>query len=264
MNISEGIVEEICFLARADSRVRLLEYLLESSPATQRELRDQLSQSRSTISRGVDSLVETGWVRERSDGVELTPTGRLVIGEFLDLAETMSAAAELSPFLERFPLAEFDLTIADLRDSEIIVGTDGDPLAPARTQTDLVRTTPRFRGFFPSMDLTGTELVHKRTLRGDLEAEIVVSTAVEDTIRSDRFASLFSEMLPTGRLTVHVVDEVPFYLGLGADGRTQIGVEDDDGMPRALLETDTEAVHEWGTELFADYCESSTKRLTEL
>lgn len=264
MTAPEGIIDRICFLARADSRVRILESLSESSPVTERALRRQLSASRSTISRGVDSLIEMGWVTEGSDGLELTPTGSLVIEAFLDLAETMSTAEELSPFLEWFPLSEFDLTVEELRDSEITVAADGNPLAPARKQTDLVRTTSRFRGCFPSLDLGGTELVHDRTIEGEFESEIVVSATVAETIHGEQFAPLFDEMLSTGQLTVHVVDSVPFYLGVGADGLTQIGVEDDDGLPRALLETDGGTVHEWATGLFADYRESSTHRLTEL
>jgi len=264
MVTSEEIIDRICFLARADSRVRILESLSESEPITERALRRQLSVSRSTISRGLDSLAEMGWATEGPDGLELTPTGSLVIEAFLDLAETMSTADDLAPFLQWFPLTEVDLAVEDLRDSEVAVATDGDPLAPARTQTGLVGTTPRFHGLFPSVELRGTELVHDRMSSGEFEAEMIVSTAVEDTIRSEQFASLYSEMLSTGRLTVHVVDSLPFYLGLGADREVQIGVEDDDGLPRALLETDTESVHEWATELFVDYRESSTTQLTEL
>ena len=264
MTTSEEMIDRIRFLSRASSRVRILEFLAESTAVTERELRAELSLSRSTVSRGLDSLAEAGWVDDRSAGVELTPTGRLVIEAFSEFAGRVSAAEELLPFLEWFPLSELELTVEDLRDSELTVAADGDPLAPARTQTDLVRTTSRFRGLFPSLDLSGTELVHERTVEGEFEAEIIVSAAVEETIHGERFAPLYREMLSTGRLTVHVVDAVPFYLGLGADERTQIGVEDDDGLPRALLETDGGTVHEWATGLFADYRESSTHRLTEL
>lgn len=262
MTIPEDVIDKIRFLSRANSRVRILEYLAESTAVSERELRAELPLSRSTVSRGLDSLVEVGWVDDGSAGVELTPTGRLVIEAFSEFAGTVSTAEELSPFLEWFPLSEFELRVADLRDSELTVAADGDPLAPARTQTDLVRATPRFRGCFPSLDLSGTELVHERIVEGEFEAEIVVSSTVEETIHGERFAPLFGEMLSTGRLAVHVVDEIPFYLGLGADERTQIGVEDDDGLPRALLESDNETVREWATSMFAESRRSSTDQLT--
>lgn len=262
MTTSEEVIDRIRFLSRANSRVRILEFLAESTAVTERELRAELPLSRSTISRGLDSLAELGWVDDGSERVELTPTGRLVIEAFSELAKAMSTTEELSPFLKWFPLSEFELTVEDLRDSELTVAADGDPLAPARTQTDLVRSTPRFRGRFPSLDLSGTELVHERIVAGEFEAEIIVSAAVAETIHGERFEPLFGEMLSTDRLTVHIVDEVPFYLGLGADERTQIGVEDDDGLPRALLESDNETVREWATALVAESRRSSTDQLT--
>ncbi len=264
MSPPEEIVEEISFLARAPSRVRILEFLSESAPSTERELRDQLSQSRSTISRGVDSLVEAGWVRERSDGVELTPTGALLIDEFLELAETMATAEELSPFLEWFPLSEFDLAVDDLRNGTVTAAVDGDPYAPAREHTIRLRTAERVRALLPSVGQNAISEVHRRILAGDLEATLIVSPSVETRIRTTQLASQFQEMLSTGRLTVLVTESVPFFLGLVDDRTTQIGVEDDDGMPRALFETEDETVREWGDALFADYREASTDRLTEL
>jgi predicted transcriptional regulator len=260
----EDIVDKISFLARAPSRIRILEFLSASAPATERELRDQLSQSRSTISRGVDSLVEAGWVRERTDGVALTPTGALVIEEFLGLAETMATAEELSPFLEWFPISEYDLAVEELQTGTVTVAVDGDPYAPAREHTSQIRTADRFRALLPSIGQNAITEAHRRILAGDLEATLIVSPNVETRIRTDQLAPQFEEMLSTGRLTVLVAESVPFFLGLADDRVTQIGVEDDNGMPRALFETDAEAVREWAEALFADYREASTNRLTEL
>jgi predicted transcriptional regulator len=260
----EDIVDKISFLARAPSRVRILEFLSASAPATERELRDQLSQSRSTISRGVDSLVEAGWVRERPAGLELTPTGALVIREFLGLAETMATAEELSPFLEWFPISEYDLAVDDLQAGTVTAAVDGDPYAPAREHTSRIRTADRFRALLPSIGQNAVSEAHRRILAGDLEATLIVSPSVETCIRTDHLAPQFEEMLSTGRLTVLVAESVPFFLGLLDDLTTQIGVEDDDGMPRALFETEDETVREWADALFVEYREASTRRLTEL
>lgn len=263
MNSPDTTTDKICFLSRADSRVRIMEHLSDSSPVTKRELRDQLSMSRSTISRAVDSLAGVGWLTDESTAVRLTPVGELVITEYLSLAETIETAEELSPFLDWFPLSEFDITVAELREGEITAVSDGDPLAPARKQTDIVQTSSQFTGLFPSLDFSGSEVVHEQTVDGEFDSEMVVSAAVADTIRSERFAPLYREMLETGRLTVHVVDDVPFYVGMADDGRTQIGVEDDEGFPQALLETSNEAVRAWAEQLVADYCAASTHRLTD-
>ncbi|MEA1932569.1 MAG: MarR family transcriptional regulator [Euryarchaeota archaeon] len=259
-----AVLDEISFLARAPSRVRILVFLSESGPTTKRELRGQLSQSRSTISRGVDSLVEAGWLRERSDRVELTPTGALVIQEFLGLAETMATAEELSPFLEWFPVSEFDLAVEELQSGTVTGAVDGDPYAPARKHTNRIRTAERLRALLPSIGQNAISEIHRRILAGDLEATLIVSSSVETRIRTTQLAPQFEEMLSTDRLTVLVTESVPFFLGLVDDRTTQIGVEDDNGIPRALFETDAEAVREWAEALFADYREASSSRLMEL
>jgi len=54
------------------------------------------------------------------------------------------------------------------------------------------------------------------------------------------------------------------YLGI-ADGTTvQIGVEDDDGIPRALLETTNESVRAWAESMFSKYTASAVDTLTKL
>jgi hypothetical protein len=65
-------------------------------------------------------------------------------------------------------------------------------------------------------------------------------------------------MLATDRFDLSVYDgEVPYYLGV-LDETVQIGVEDENGMPRALLETDVEGLGEWASDTYAQYRERST------
>ena len=90
--------DQILFLARAESRVRVVELLVESGPATQREIRAQLDASRTTISRSLQSLTDRGWV-ERSDGAyRLTRAGRIIAAEFGQLLDTVETVEELSEF----------------------------------------------------------------------------------------------------------------------------------------------------------------------
>ena len=258
------IIEKLSFLARAESRVRVLESLSRTEPTTQRALRDGISQSRSTIIRAVDSLADAGWVRKEPEGVRLTPVGALVIEEFLDLVESVESAEELTPFLDWFPLSEFDIGIDDLRDGTLTVATEGDPLAPVRRHTNRLRTATEFRAVLPSIGIEPIKAIHERTLAGELESEFAVPPSVETTIRSGEFAPLFEEMLATGRLTIYLTDSAPFFLGVVDEDVTQIGVEDDEGIPRALLETSNERVRSWGDTFFLDSRKAAVDRLTEL
>lgn len=247
-------IDQISFLARSESRVRALERLLEAGPATQRELRTHLDASRSTIARTLSALERRGWIETADGAYRLTPVGTIVAEEFGDLVDALRATDELSTFLQWFPYAEFDIDLAALRDATITTSTSSDPYAPGRTQTELLRTANRFRGFLPAIDLEGSEAVHEQITERDFAAEIVVSTAVGETIETGEYADLFREQIGTGRLTVLVHDgDLPFYLGLADDGRVQIGVEDDEGFPRALLDAEAAPVGEWAEGVYDEY-----------
>ncbi|MEF8872164.1 MAG: MarR family transcriptional regulator [Haloarculaceae archaeon] len=246
-------IDHIAFLARSESRVRVLERLLEAGPLTQRELRECVDASRSTVTRTLTDLQSRNWVAKTGDGYQLTATGEMITEQFLDLVSSVQATEELSSFLRWFPTTEVSLDMNHLRGAEITSSTDSDPYAPGRRQTEFLRRVDDFRGFLPSIDMQGTEVVHEQIMTGAFEAEIVVSATVGDRITSGEFASLFREQLDTGRLTVYVAEEpLPFYLGLGGD-IVQVGVEDDEGFPRALLETDARPVISWGEDVYETY-----------
>jgi len=253
MQESDSPVSGVSFLARSETRARIVEQLLASGPATQRELRTELDASRSTVARSLSALEDRGWVAADSGSYALTSMGRPVAEAFLDAVDAVRATDELAPFLRWFPLDEHDLAVDDLRDAALTASTDGDPYAPARRQTDLLREADRFRGFLPSIDLDGTELVHEQVTEHDLEAEIVVSPGVAETIRSAEFAGLFREKLATDRLTVLVADDpVSFYVGLAGDRTAHVGVEDEDGFPRALVNADGGRVREWAENVYGE------------
>lgn len=252
--MDEASIEQISFLTRSVPRVRLLGELLDDGPLPQRELAERLETSRSTVARSLNDFEQRDWVTHEDGVYRLTPVGERIIDELLGLVETVNAVEGLSPFLRWFPTGAFDLDITALADATVVTPSEGDPYAPARTQTKLLRATGDFRGIFPSIDLEGSKFVHEQITNGRLEAEIVVSPSVEETITGGEFARLFREKLETGRLTVLSTDvEPPFYLGIADDETVQIGVEDGEGFPRALLEVDDERVLEWASGVYKRY-----------
>jgi predicted transcriptional regulator len=258
MDDDTGPLEKVSFLARSPARVRILEHLLDAGPATQREFGERLETSRSTIARSLGALQEHHWIEENGRTYRLTPVGEVVIGAFLGLLDTVETTDELSEFVRWFPLSDHDLNVQQLRAARVTTRSPGDPYAPARTQTELLRTADRFRGILPSVDLEGTRLVHDQVMNDDLETEIVVSPDVERTITTGEFAELFRTMVRTGRHTVLVADAIPsFYLGIGDEEIVQVGVEDDEGFPRALIESSDPAVLSWAEDVYEETWESA-------
>jgi predicted transcriptional regulator len=78
-------LDEVLFLARAESRVNTVNSLLESGAASRRKLQARLDVSRTTLSRALQSLTDRGWVEKTGSACRLTRIGQLVVTEFTDM-----------------------------------------------------------------------------------------------------------------------------------------------------------------------------------
>lgn len=229
---------------------------------SRRDVRASVDASRSTVRRTIEGFLSRGWVESTEDGYRVTAAGELVATEFTRLSETIRLTEEFAPLLEYVPPSSFDIEPEWLADAELTLSTTAEPYAPAQTQTETIRTADRFRGFLPAIELDGTELVHDRITSGEFTASIVLGPACADHVREEPFAELFREKLATDRFEVAIADgPLPFYLGLPDDDRIEIGVADDDGIPRALVQSSNTAFREWGEATFERY-ERNAERLS--
>ncbi|MGQ4554457.1 transcriptional regulator FilR1 domain-containing protein [Halobellus sp. GM3] len=249
-----GEIERVRFLARATSRVRVMQYLASFGPATQRELRQHLDGSRTTIARAVRSLCEAGWVDDGDDGYRLTHTGAVVAEEFSSLLETIRRTEELSSFLRWFPADEDVPDFVSADDVEVTTSDTANPYAPAKKQAEILERADDLRILLPSVDPDATETISEEVVGRDFRVETIIANELEPVFESEQFAPLIAEMVETGRSDVLVAPgPLPFYLGLAGDGLVQIGVEDGEGFPRALLETPDEDVRAWAEDVYESY-----------
>lgn len=252
-------LDRIRFLSRSDSRVEIATTILESGPVTQRELRDRLDVSRRTVSRSLRTLQDREWIESDGNTYRLTTRGRRIVAEFTDLMETVRRTEELAEFLRWFPADVDAPDFLDVTDAVVTASSDADPYAPARTQTQILYDADRLRVLLPATDLESTETLTAEITGRDLEIESVVSPGVAATLTSAEFAPLIREQLEIGRASILVADEaLPFYLGLADDGRVQIGLADEEGIPRALLETTDERVRTWAEDVYREYRSAAT------
>jgi predicted transcriptional regulator len=245
-------LDQVLFLARAESRVEILRSLADST-ATQRELRTRLDVSRTTVSRALQSLSEREWVEKSGDEYRLTQAGRHVLTAFDQLLETVAQVDELTEFLRWFPADIDPPDVLGANDIDVTYSTTADPYAPARTQAEILHTATQLRVLLPAIELESTKTLADQVTDRGLDVESVLSPGLEATIESDDFAPPMRRTVQAGAKMFIAQTSLPFYLGLADDNRVQIGLADDEGIPRALLETTDDDVRTWGEDVYREY-----------
>lgn len=247
-------VEGLQFLTQSPVRVRILELLGDADGMEKRELRERIDVSRVTVRRNVRALEERGWIEIEDRVCSITVLGSLVLEDVSPALETTAVVERLRPFLRWFPEAELEFDARALADATIVTADSTDPYAPVNRHIEAVEEAGRFRGLFPVVGLQAMTVGRDRVVEDDCRHELVVSSLLEPTIRDrPEYRELVDEMLVSGNCDLFVADcEIPFYLGL-FDAAVQVGVEDDEGVPQALVETDAEEIREWAERTYEAY-----------
>jgi len=243
----EDAIDEIELLGGSTTRIRLLSALSASEAAEKAKLRERFEVSRTTLIRNLDELIERGWVRE-DPGSEyrLTASGQMVKESLEEMIETVDLALDLQPFLECVDPSEFNLDPAMLADADVTVASSADPYAPVNRQIQAVRGASECRGCLSTVSRDLLEQIRQRASEVEGTLELVVS---EEAFRILQSQSIYNELLEEIRsndgLGVHVYGgELPFSVWL-YDGVVQVGVEDEEGIPRAVVEGENDAFREW-------------------
>ncbi|ELZ23340.1 hypothetical protein C477_02294 [Haloterrigena salina JCM 13891] len=110
----------------------------------------------------------------------------------------------------------------------------------------------------PGDRIAGADGRPRARRRARQSQEVVHSATLESTLRSEpEYRELVAEIRAHEACTMRVADrELTYYLGL-FDDVVQIGVEDDDGIPRALVETDAAEIRAWAAETYERHLEQS-------
>lgn len=255
-DVSTDALDDLRFVSQSPTRARLLATLAEAGPTSRTDLRDGVDASRTTVSRNLDVLVERGWVTESDAEYRATPGGELLasaLEEFLATAETVD---RLEPFFEWLPADCADLSWEWFADADVYPSTPSDPYAPVDRHAERLETATRLRCLLPQVGLRPMRALG-RELTG-FDHEVVVSPAVGETLRTEpKYVEGVKAVAARGRVRFYVSEEpIPTYVGL-FDDDVQIGVSDDDGVPRAMVETSDERVRRWAEDQYEAYLASA-------
>ena len=242
-------------------RREILACLLED-PRDKSSLDDELDVSRSTLDRAVRELESVRVVTYSGGEYVVTALGEHLTRDFFRFVDRAEVVLELEPFLRWAPSEEIDLDIQWLADAEVLVPTDADPYAMINRHVQRLKDADYVRGMLPVTGLHAHETAHENVVENGAEGKLIVESDVADVLTSKTaFAELTEEMLATGRFELLVCDDsIPYFVGVFDDDIVQIGV-DEDGEPRALIETNQRDVRTWATERLNEY-EQRAERLS--
>lgn len=245
-------VAAVEFLARSETRVRILEELARENRLSKDELYRRFEASRTTIKRNLDALEERGWVTGSNREYAITRAGEWVAEDFTALVETVRNSTRLGPVLAYLDAEDLDIDLREF-DFEVTTPDPGNPMKAVNKHVRKIQSVETFRSLLPVTGVRAIEALHDRVTNHGAEVETVVAPAVAETFRSDpEYSDYYAELRAADGVDIYRYEgNVPYYLGLLDDG-VEIGV-DDDGQPAALLETEAPAVYEWAERTYEAY-----------
>ena len=187
-----------------------------------------------------------GWVEKNDDTYRLTRSGQEIQTAVDQILDRVHTAQERAEFLRLFPpdVPASDFLAAD--DFTVTYSTKTDPEAPAREQAKLLENAESIRILLPAIDIDPTQIVYERILRGDLDVKAIISPAVGSIVNTEPFASLVTEMMESGGLSIQLArDQILIYICLSNAGTAQVGLVDSPEPLQALLETTDMRIYEW-------------------
>lgn len=260
----DDTIEEVNVLARSSIRAELLKVLFEHEQIKKDVLKERVAASRTGIQRNLDVLEERGWIGSNNKEYWITLAGKPVVEEFLELLNTIHVAKRLQPLLEWVPPNEFDLELHSLATADLIVSQEIDPYAPANRHINLMKSSDRFRCLLPAVGLQPMMVARDRVVNHGSTHTVVLDPDLLDTLQDNHnYMELVEDILSDRDSEMFVSErQIPFYLGI-ADDAVQIGVGDDQGTPRSLVESKADDVQGWAERKY-DKFKANAKPLASL
>jgi predicted transcriptional regulator len=248
-------IDDIDFLSRSITRFELILLLDNHDKLSKTEIANHCTGVRTTRQRNLDALEERGWITSNEGGeYRITPCGEMIVDDFVSLLDTFELANELAEFFRWMPSEAFDLDPRALADAQVTVANSHDPYAAVNKHVEVLKTTTKFRALLPVVGRDALEVRWRQHQRAEIQDNIVVSTGVADVLESDSsYSSMVNDMLESECLEIHThEEELPYFIGI-YDELLHIGVGDGEGVPRALVETDSREVRDWAERKFEQY-----------
>lgn len=246
-------LDEVAFLARSGHRVTALAALAER-PQSRGDLQEVTGASRSTIGRTLRAFEDRHWVSKNGNLYEATELGAFVVKGLQKLIERIETEQQFRDTWQWLPSEASGFTVEMATNAVVTVAETDSPYRPVNRFTALLRETSRFQ--FIGIDVALLEPCKdelQQQIVDGMQADIVDPPSVAKYILST-YPDHCSAPLESGNLKVKVHDDLPPY-GVGIfDDRIAIsGYDQESGMVRVLVDTDSSDAREWALSTFETY-----------
>lgn len=246
-------LDDISFLARSASRVRVLETLADG-PHDRAELQAATAIPRATVGRIVTEFEARGWVKHDGRHYRTSPLGGFLVAEFGSLLDGVGTMQKLRGVIEWLPTDEFDFSLERFSDADIMLSKPHNTTAPVERAADLVEagdevcilafgSAPQVIEAAWRTTVHGTqtfEVVFAGDILGDLVAHPDVGTWLRELAACERGAVLrYGGIVPCNLAVI--------------DDTANFALVDEHGAPSALIESTDEAIHSWAVSTIDAY-----------
>ncbi|WP_137286794.1 helix-turn-helix transcriptional regulator [Halorussus salinisoli] len=250
-----GALDDVAYLARSESRVRILDTLTSES-YTRKEVEETTEIARTSIDRIIKEFEQRGWVHRSADGgYRATPTGEQVMAELGPFVESMAAIRKLGDLVAWLPRDVVDIDLAHFKDVTIRRPAPAEPTSTTSYLTELLGDASAFHclvGVAPP--LAFERVMRDSVVNGDLETEHVISAEEYYYLleRTDRLPRWREYIEAGGNVFLHD-GSVPCNLFIFDDTLIIANSQSDIGEPLVGIESTNETVRSWALDVIREY-----------
>ncbi|WP_416838425.1 helix-turn-helix transcriptional regulator [Haloferax sp. DFSO52] len=238
--------DTVAFLAGSPNRIMVLDSVISFGPISRRELVDVLGLSRVTVSRILDDFEERNWVSRRGTLYDATPVGEVVcelFERFLQTAGALHAISEVLPWLP----PGFDVDVRLLTTARITIPTWSDSIAPVRRAARLCEGNDVLRVAASGVAPDVINGIRNAAVEDGADVEVTLTTTALSVLCGDPPMRIWFHDLVDAGGRVYEHPGHPYLLAT-CDRRAVIGMNDDMGVPRGLIESTDADIFEWVAE----------------
>jgi predicted transcriptional regulator len=241
--------DDVAFLVRSPHRGAVLAALAET-PADRSTLRECIGASRVTVGRITTDLEERGWVDRRGNEYVVTNAGQAVAGAFERFLDTVETTRRLEPLLEYLPLEAFGFDLAALGDAEVVRPTPTDPGRHLSRLRELFEASDEVLMVVHAVAPRVVASAYEAAMAGDHHTRGVFTPAVTEAIRANpEVRRKVRTMLERGTMEIYERPSVPYQVAT-FDDTAIVSADDETGVPRGIVVTESPPVRAWVAEEF--------------